>query len=413
MKVLDVFDAMQANGGKYPAGMGNTITPAPATTERRHHAYSPSSLEMLEACPSFINRQSAKLHERTVAGTKAHAVADSRTDDATLSDEDAEAVADCLDLVETRRQALIALAIQAGDLAEAVCEYKENYWPIDDVPTDTEPCTTAGYADMVLVYGIWAEIIDYKFGKWAVTDAAVNLQGIAYALGVFRAFPGVEKVTVWFKQPHLDLTTSATFMRTEIPELYLRVQTVVARAVVARKSGDFSTATPKIPACNFCGNLGTCPKVAAVAINVGHKFHPIEIPDNITPTQLLNDRDTSLGMRLSQVVAVWAEAFRRQVTNRVLERKADIPAGFKLESRNERTVIDGVKLKQIALRYLTEEEYSTTLSTTFGGLEDLISEKAPRGSKKAALVEFKTALEDEKATERGQPYTFLKAVSTK
>jgi len=50
-------------------------------------------------------------------------------------------------------------------------------------------------------------------------------------------------------------------------------------------------------------------------------------------------------------------------------------------------------------------------NATFGGLEDLISEKAPRGSKKAALVEFKKALEDSGATEKGQPYTFLKAVS--
>jgi len=410
MKVLFAFDEMQKNGGTFVSGAGETVT---VTEERRHHAYSPSSLEMLEACPSFINRQSAKLHERTIAGTKAHNVADSRIDDNTLSDEDAEAVADCLDLVEARRQFLIASALHYGDLPEAVREYKENYWPIDDVPTDTEPCTTAGYADTVLVYKTWAEIIDYKFGRWAVTNAAINLQGIAYALGVFKAFPEVTEVCVWFKQPHLDLTTSATFMRTEIPELYLRVQTVVARAVAARKSGDFSTATPKIPACNFCGNLGNCPKVAAVAINVGHKFHPIEIPDNITPTQLLNDRDTSLGMRLSQVVATWAEAFRRQVTNRVLERKADIPAGFRLESRSNREVIDGAKLKEIALRYLTEAEYQTTLSTTFGGLEDLISEKAPRGSKKAALVDFKQALEDEKATVKGPAYSFLKAINTK
>ena len=379
--------------------------------ERRHHAYSPSSLEMLEACPCFINRQTAKLHERTVAGTKAHNVADTLTDDATLSDEDAEAVAECLDLVEARRNVLLDRAQVLGVSPELVREYKENYWPVDEVPTDGESCTTGGYADVVLVFQKWAEIIDYKFGKWAVTDAGVNLQGIAYALGVFKRFPEVDSVVVWFKQPHLDLTTSAVFDRRMVESLYLRVQTVVARAVVARKRGDFLSATPKTPACNFCGNLGSCPQVAQIALCVGHKFHPIEIPDNITPTQLLDARDTSLGMRLAQVVAVWAEAFRRQITNRVLERRADIPEGFKLESRSERQVVDAAKLKEIAMRYLTEAEYATTLSTTFGGLEDLISEKAPRGSKKAALVEFKTALEEAGATVKGQPYTFLKAVS--
>lgn len=368
---------------------------------------------MLEACPCFINRQSTKLHERTIAGTKAHNVADTLTDDNTLSDEDAEAVAECLDLVEQRKREMIGAAIDFGDVPESVREYKENYWPVDNTPTDGENCTTGGYADVVLVWKSWAEIIDYKFGKWAVTDAGVNLQGIAYALGVFKRFPEVEHVTVWFKQPHINLTTSAEFVREQFADLYLRVQTVVARAVIARQRKDFATATPCTPACNFCGNLGDCPKVAEFALKVGHKFHPIEIPDNITPTQLLNDRDTSLGMRLSQVVSVWAEAFRRQITNRVLERRADIPEGFKLESRSERQVIDGEKLKTIALRYLTEAEYATTLSTTFGGLEDLISEKAPRGSKKAALVEFKNALEDAGATVKGRPYTFLKAVNSK
>lgn len=403
---------------------------------------------MLEACPCFRNRQTTKQHERTIAGTKAHAVADSRIDDPTLGDDDAENVATCLDLAkrrkdlmeESRARAVKELsdelegnhtyksgAIQeAEELIDQVSEQKEFYWPIDDkifidfsgpevdgikIPINVKH-TTAGYADVVLVSHDRkrAEVLDWKYGKWPVTDAKKNLQGIAYALGVFRAYPTVDEIQVWFVQPMLDLTTEATFKRSEIPALYLRVQVVVARAREARQRGDFSTATPKVPICNFCDMIGLCPKVAAFSCEVGKKFFPLEIPDNITPTMIHDPHNTSLGMRLASVVKVWAEAFRAQVTDRVLARRADMPEGFKIESKSNREIVDMEKLKKIALTYLTQAEYETTLSTTFGALEELISDKAPRGSKKAALEDFKKKLEEEVAVKRSDPYSFLKAI---
>lgn len=370
------------------------------STERAHHEYSPSSLESLEACPCYVGKQST--HERTAAGTKAHAVVESRQDDQTLSDDDAEAVADCLDLVEKRK----------ATFTGPVTELKEEYWPVDDLQfPDGVNSTTAGYADTVLVNDTkhFAEVIDYKFGHWPVTDAKNNPQGIAYALGVFHRFPTVRAVTVFFVQPHIGHTTSHVFTRGDISAMYLRVQVIVAKAREARAWGNFSTATPKIPVCNFCGNIGTCPKVSEFACKVGHKFFPLEIPENIAPTMIHTDPDTNLGMRLAAVVKVWAEAFRRQVTDRVLARRADMPDGFRLETRSEREVVDMAKLKAVVLQHLTPEEFETTLSTTFGAMEEIISEKAPRGSKKSALQAFKAALEASGAVKRGLPYSFLKA----
>src|SRR6185503_1715749 len=115
----------------------------------------------------------------------------------------------------------------------------------------------------------------------------------------------------------------------------------------------------------------------------------------------------NLGMRLAAVVKIWAEAFRRQVTDRVLAMRAPIPEGFKLENRSEREIIDMAKLKAVALQHLTEAEYETTLSTTFGGLEEIINNKTARGSKKDALQAFKAALEASGAVKRGQAYSFL------
>jgi len=72
--------------------------------ERKHHPLGPSSLQSIEACPIYQGKQDPVPHERTVAGTRAHDVAETREDDHRLSDEDAEAVADCLDFFESRMQ---------------------------------------------------------------------------------------------------------------------------------------------------------------------------------------------------------------------------------------------------------------------------------------------------------------------
>lgn len=388
-------------------------------TERSHHPYSPSSLESLEACPCFINRQSKTPHERTLAGTKAHAVVDSKTDDATLSDEDAESAAVCMDLVAKRKQLMEDARILAAHnyhVAQTelvpVLEIREDYWPVDDELFDDAVSTTAGYADTVLVSHCRtrAEVLDWKFGRWPVTDAEKNLQGIAYALGVFKRFSTVKEVRVTFVQPLLDSQTEWVFKREDVPALYLRVQTVVARAREARRTGDFSAANPCVPVCNFCGNLGKCPKVAAFACEVGRKFYPLEIPENITPTMIHDPHNTNLAMRLASVVKVWAEAFRTQVTDRVLARRADMPEGFRIETKQNREIVDMAKLKEIALKHLTPEEFEKTLTTTFGALEDLISEKAPRGLKKAAIQGFKEELEKEVAVRKGEAYSFLKAI---
>lgn len=382
--------------------------------QRKHHPYSPSTLQSLEACPSYIGKQSDTPHERTTAGTRAHGMVESGTDDNRLDDEDAVAAAECMDFVSRRRQLMDEA--RARDIETfkyvipEVTELKEAYLPIDDEDT------TAGYCDWALIdhTGTNAEMGDHKFGMWPVEDAKNNLQGIAYALGLFKRYPTLKTIHFWFHQPHLELITDTIFTRSQIPELYLRVKTVVARAREARRTADFSTAKAYVPNCSFCANLGKCPVVAEFACRVGHKFHPLEIPADITPTMVLSSRDTTLAMRLSQTVAVWAQAFRTQTTDRVLRGDANIPAGFKLEQRSKREVVDGPKFKEIALHHLTEAEYAGICDVPgFGATEEIIKEKAPRGSKKAAIEDFQKELEEGGAVRKGDPYCFLRAVAEK
>lgn len=407
-----------------------------ATEVRLHHPYSPSQLQNLEVCPCYVGRE-GEVHERAIAGTIAHTVTDAREDDTRLSDDDAGAVHECLEFFDRRANLLHDArereqqrrndeAAAAGktefDDAAPVKELKEVYLPVDDLPLAGYPnwnTTTGGYVDTALFS--WdmtrAEIIDWKFGAWAVEEAENNLQGIAYALGLFKEFPSVAEVTIHFFQPHIRLITSCTFYRKDVARLYLRVQVVVAKALIGRAEagyGNFARANPMIPACNFCGWLGHCPKVSAMALNVGKKYAPLEIPDDVTPSLLHNSRDANLGMRLTGLVKAWAEAYRRQLTNRVLEGRADMPDGHKAQQGcSAREVIDLPKFKSIVLRYLTQEEFDSTVSVTLGAIEKLIMEKTPRGGKETAVKEFGAKLLDAKAVKPGNPFTFLKAISKK
>ncbi len=378
------------------------------TEERPHHPVSPSTLQSLEACPAFKSRSTQNL--RSIIGTLSHKVTETKVDDNRLDDGDAELVASAMDFWNGR----VELAKQRG----SVTELSELYLPIDDCVFEDAVSTTAGYTDAGLIDHTeeYAELIDFKFGLWKVESADNNLQGMAYSLGLFKRYPKLETVRFWFHQPGIDHLTDAVFTRDNIAPIYLRIQTVVARARLARAqiaADDWSSAKPAIPLCNFCDNIGRCKPVLEIALKVSKKFSPLDIPEHITPTMILDPKQAGLAMRLATVTKIWSEAFRAQTTDRVLRRAADMPEGYKIESKQERSVVDSVKFKLCALQFMSESEYNELLDAPgFGKVEDVIKFKAPRGSKKASIDRFKDELEQSGAVEKSLPYSYLK-VDTK
>lgn len=410
---------------------------------RVHHPFSPSTLQNLEQCPCYIGKDSQ--HVRAIAGTLAHKVMETGEDDQKLDDNDSLNAAECMDFCESRKvlfdnarvQEIDWVAEHFDDHPDAVAanvpeviELKETYLPIDDLLFDDPVphpsgdkwkdgarrvvATTAGYIDRALIShdGTYAELLDWKFGIWPVEKAENNLQGIAYCLGLFKAYPKLKIVRFFFKQPAIGLLTSAAFTREQIPALYLRVQVVVAKARDARAKNDFSAARPAVPVCNFCALIGCCPKVAEFACRVGSKFYPLEIPAEITPTMVQGPHQTSLGMRLAAVMLVWAAAFKTQTTDRVLRGAADLPDGYEIQSKTSpREIIDMKKYREIAAKFLTDEEIAPALRIALGDVEDAIQLKAPRGQKKAQTELFKQELEESGATKKGEPYSFLRVAN--
>ena len=408
---------------------------------RPHHPFSPSSLQSREACPCYEGAQNET--EASFYGTLQHNAVDSGSDDLRLSDARATAVADCIRFAEGRA------ALYPGGTV-----IREAYLPVDDcaylievhtveqfdiVTTDGDgagqvspgfrgatryeiiEATTAGYLDFAVVSAdeTEAEIWDWKFGKFIVTHARDNVQGISYMLGLKRRFPKLRRVKVGFIQPHADDESEHTFDLDVVQtELYLRIKCIVTRSIEVRQRGmDWSQARVNVGACSFCANIGRCPAVAAVAIKVGKKYRPAEIPDNLTPSLIMDPAQVGHGIKLAQIVKTWAESFRAQATQKTIEDMEFVPDGYKLVQCDGRTKIEDVSgVEDIAKLFLPEEHHhliAKLRDIPLGKLDELIQTVTPRGQKEARVQEFRDALAEKGATTRGNPYAILRMAQVK
>ena len=366
-------------------------------SEKVHHAFSPSTLQAREACPKFSPAQGDSL--ASLAGTRQHEAAETGEDCETLADHEALCVAECLAYCDT-----LAKNYPGGTVL------KETYLPIDREET------TAGYADYVLVSsdGKNAEVVDFKFGKQPVEDAETNLQGIAYLLGVQHRYPTLERGTVHFLCPHQDCIDRHTFILT--PEnrdaLYLRVKVVVSRAkLAAQNPDDFSMARPAVSACMFCNLVGRCPKVTEIALNIGKKFSPIQLPETISPNMVSDPEDTAIGLKVAQVVTAWAKGYRAQVTERATTDPDFMPAGYQLISMQRRDVVNATAIADLAKKLLPEDkraEVDRLLDIPITKVEELIEIATPRGKKSKAVAAFGEELAKSGAVKLGNPYTILR-----
>lgn len=407
-----------------------------------HHPFSPSKLPALEFCPCYTSRSTENI--KATIGTIQHKVTETRQDDMRLSDDEAAAAAECLDFVErkktelneAREAAIKTLTAQLHQSASEfytvpearrgaeqriphVLELTEVYLPVDkrifEWAGKNYDGTTGGWMDRALLSHDrkLAIACDWKFGLWPVDKADNNLQGMAYALGLFLAYPTVERVTFYFKQPHLSLLTHASWTRADIPILYTRVVAVVERAVVAQSGEEpkWEMANPGYPVCMFCANIGRCHVIHQFAFHASKKFWPAGVPENITPTSVTSPTEARARLHLAGILDVWCKAIRRQETDLTL-RSGRVPEGYAVSSRSNREIVDAKAFKAVALQQLTPDEYDSTLEPEFGKVENLVKEKAPRGLKKAALEALDKAWRDAGAVKDGQPYSFLRAVAS-
>ncbi len=128
----------------------------------------------------------------------------------------------------------------------------------------------------------------------------------------------------------------------------------------------------------------------------------------------MDPHQSSLAMKLASVVKVWADSFRSRLTDRVLRGDADLPEGYVIASGGtRRKIVDLEQFEKVATRYVSPDELKRAADYSFGPIEELISEKAPRGSKTAMVKAFQSDLFEAGAVAPGEPYAFLRVKSEK
>lgn len=427
------------------------------TQTRGHHPHSPSSLQSSEACAHFENEQ--RDSAASVAGTLQHKAAETR-DLSILDDpEQVAAVERALAIEDAWIERLSAFDEEARERAhETGFNYtgherlpdvvREKYLPVDAAHVEVVLSgleesddgarsvssyrqekwrgITGGYPDTVLVQPATGEaaILDWKFGRHPVTPTKDNMQGRAYAAGVFEAFPSVEKVTVVFYHPYLEVNDAGepspnpdythTFLREEREFIELQVRTFVARKKLAIAEGFHGSIapTPKTDLCLWCAKKATCPALGSLMVLGASKHKEITVPDVFNPTELTKPEDYAAAYRFANQFELVAKSIKRRVTDAAMKDGVDVP-GFKLTRRKDPEITNVSELKRVAVEKfgVTSEEFDNCANVPITKIDAAIKAKAPKGKGAPTVKAFRDAAQEAGALVMGEGYLYLREVS--
>lgn len=248
---------------------------------------------------------------------------------------------------------------------------------------------TWGTADVVSINGDQGHVIDYKFGRVSVDAAETNVQGWAYALGVFTMFP-VMRVTVHFLQPRNDEVTRHTFTREEIPTMRTRVAAIIARAEL-----DNPPTNPDPKACQYCARKATCPALTEKALMIPVNNH-WDLPAELNPGAITDPKQLSKVLALLPLIESWASEVKAVALQRAREGQ-QIP-GYTLRSRSGKRVIKDLLPAWSILQDefgLELHEFLPACSVSIGTLEDAVKQKAQKGGGAAALRQLNSRFAQE------------------
>lgn len=361
--------------------------PIPTTPEPEpeHATWAPSSLGNYEKCPGFRNRKVVESEDGSAArGTRIHKALE-KDDPDLLKDETEKHLAQvCKDFIDSQ---IAERGIPKRDFREIRLAINLG-----------GGLTTFGTADRLLVYGTHGIMYDYKSGYRHVADAEINPQGWAYTIGAFqRPALNLETLDLYFLIPNRDEISHASFKRSDVPNMQLRLNTIIRKAMAA----DPSQYNPQPELCEYCSRQATCPALAAKALQLAPKLLPgLPVP----PIALVSkDRpqDIPYLLRLAPLMESWAEGVRAAALKLNLQEGLEIPGYTRIERSTPRSVSSVLgawkvlkekgkilKDKEIAL----EEFLAACSKVSVPQLEDYVASLAPRFEKGKARQALNLAL---------------------
>lgn len=359
------------------SGVTDGVDPDGTTgaSEPAHAQFSPSSLSMFEKCPGWRNRDEET--EQSKKGTRIHKALEQNAID---------------DLVEDERP----IARRCQDFIDELI--------MDHMPTLPDKdyreirlnirlhagIDSFGTCDRLLIYGSYGHMIDFKTGFREITDAQQNAQAFAYVIGAFQTFPQLEKIEFTFLIPSRDQISYHEFSRSDVPEMILRLNTIIRRA----QADDPDTYNPQPELCEYCSRQATCPKLTAKALPILTKLtEGLPVPSEILVDSARPDDIPKL-LRLAPLMEAWAQGVRAAALKASLEDGVDIVGFKRFEKSTPRSITSVMGAWDVAkAKGVTFEEFLGACGKVSApDLDDLVASKAGKGKKGAAIKELANEL---------------------
>jgi hypothetical protein len=360
------------------------ITTAPAE-DRPHAEHSPSSLALKEVCPGYGSDSTPSVASEE--GTRCHLALETGNDEG-LDDEQHQVVGMCRDYA-------------AG--VEADARVHGDVTIMREVKLEIAGRLTFGTADLVMISaaGATADLIDFKFGRNPVADAEENVQMQCYALGLLERFPDVHAVRVHILLPRRDEVSLATYTRADMPQLRLRIETIIARA---------SLPEPELrptDGCLWCRNKATCPALHQHALKLASGYaDELVLPEQVHPSHISDPSGMARALQVARVMEKWCESVRHHALKMRLS-GVEIP-GHELRTRSGiRKINDALAAWGVVRDRVEPDRFIACCEVSLAKLEDTVAATAPRGGKAKAKQSLCDSLAAVGAYDAGGESTFL------
>tara|TARA_R100001244_G_scaffold104836_1_gene77801 strand:- start:5314 stop:6462 length:1149 start_codon:yes stop_codon:yes gene_type:complete len=346
---------------------------------RGHDAFGPSQHKALHACAGYEGRDGTS--DAAEMGTRIHEALEVRDPSALESDLEIEIYDKCI--VDEDR----AIA----DFCKGKEHQRYNELPLD-VPLNAG-YKTWGTADVIVICGNRAMMIDYKTGIGGIDDVRENWQGRAYTLGVFGKFPQVEEVTFGFLIPQQDPTEKwGVFPRDD--EDYLRHETTNVVANATRVRAMWAMGTPPLEEltindhCVWCRYQTHCPATLGIMLESGKVYAPKGVPATLEPGNIHDPAMIGERYTLARILEPLVEAIKKEAVGAALEGEA--VGGWRLQSMGSNTKsLDNEKFVEYAKQSgISMEDILEVTNIPVAKLRDLLGKRAERGNKKGAKEDF-------------------------
>lgn len=375
-------------------------------SEPKHAHRSPSTLKAYEICPSWEPIPQGNQKENTAA------------EEGTLLHEYLEKP--CKTLFE-------ALSLDHQEMVTALEGYVDNVHQgchpeskilreikLDLIPFNIKGCTH-GTADVVIHDPLAniAHLIDYKFGKIEVDDPETNPQIWAYALAVFNMHPKITEVQAHILQPRCDTIGTHSFTRDQMPKMIVRLQTICARASVAKPEQ-----IPTWDNCRFC-NLkeeGRCGALTKIALKTIQQNELAIVPKSIISSdhmvmqedvKKVSVEEASILYDLANLLEGWAKSLRGAIAFR--DDADEIPGHALVITNGKRTIRDPLGAREELKAYgITDEQIISIADLPISKVEKLVGDTAERGNKQKLIGEMSESLLAEGILDISNPVRYLR-----